>query len=189
MQALESRLNGRLATVRLPSNRVGTVKLLASADFQGLHSTGSGPMLGLYVHRVTVDPEARNAFRPAAPGSNQQPRPLLPLNLHFLLVASAPKGGAADEIQLLAWGMRELSALSALSMPELTDYDEEWTESETVQILPEELPTEDLLKIWDALPCKYSLTATFVVRTIRVLLDTPPTAGPVIKRVLEMGGP
>ena len=188
MQALESRLNARLAQVRLPSNRVGTAKLLASQDFQDLRRTGAGPMLGLYVHRVTVDAEARNAYRAVPPGSGQTPRPLLPLNLHFLLVASAPKASAADEIQMLAWGMRELAALSALGMPELADYDPSWTESETVQILPEELPTEDLLKIWDALPCKYSLTATFVVRTVRVLLEVPASAGPVIKRVLEMGG-
>jgi len=189
MQALESRLGGRLAAVSLPSGRTGAVKLLASADFQTLRSTGSGSMLGLYVHRVTVDAEARNAFRPATPGSGQQPRPLLPLNLHFFLVASAPKGSAADEIMLLAWGMRELALAPTLSMPELSDFDPSWSEGETVQILPEELPTEDLLKIWDALPSKYSLTATFVVRTIRVLLDAPLDAGAVIQRVLELGGP
>ena len=57
-----------------------------------------------------------------------------------------------------------------------------WGERDRVQILTEELPTEDLFKIWDGLPIKYSLSSAYVAKTVRLALPEEPAGARVMTR-------
>ena len=65
----------------------------------------------------------------------------------------------------------------------------EWDDSDDVQVATEELTREELMRIWDTLPMKYSVSVPYVVRGVRVALqpDTRQYA-PVVDRSFGFGG-
>jgi hypothetical protein len=114
-------------------------------------------------------------------------RPELPVDAHFLLISWSTS--AETEIKLHAWGMRQLMAEPELDVSYFAEVDPDWGVHDTVQIVPEEMATEDLLRIWDALPAKYTLSSSWVARTIRIALPAEPPRAPVGTRVLPMSVP
>lgn len=160
----------------------GKVQLLSSNDFRTVAKGSS--VLGLWLHRIEVDPNGRNTWTRPVPGKLDTPQRLIPLNLHLLLVSWG--NSAASEAALHAWGVAQLASVPEIDAGHLSSADEEWSDAERVQIAPEEMPTEDLLRIWDALPAKYTLTSCWVVRTVRVTLDRVDGSGVVKTRVLPM---
>lgn len=183
MQALESQLKHRLPA-RLGGEDVSgsMVKLLASADFKKKDVT---TQLGLWLYRLEVDANGRNVWNRPPAGSLRPAQPVLPLNLHFLMISWSTI--AALEIALHAWAMQQLSSMPELDGVQLADAappgEEPWLDGERVQIAPEEVPMEDLLRLWDALPMKYSLTSCWVMRTVRVTLDREDGEGLARTRV------
>jgi Pvc16 N-terminal domain len=160
---------------------LGKAALLASGEIK----KPSGNTLGLWVHRLTVDLNGRNRFLSTPPGSNLPPRPELPINVHFLLMSWGVSGEA--ELKLHAWGMQQLMATPELDISHLSAADPEWGTEDTAQIVPEEMATEDLLRIWDALPTKYTLSSSWILRTVRVALPAPTGGPPVTTRLLKAG--
>ena len=55
-----------------------------------------------------------------------------------------------------------------------------WGTGEFIQIIPEELSTEDLMRIWDALEPKYRLSVSYVARVVRIDGDALPEGLPVV---------
>jgi Pvc16 N-terminal domain len=187
MQGLESLLKHRLPA-RLGGEDVNSnmVKLLASADFK---KKDVATQLGLWLYRLAVDANGRNVWNRPPAGSLRAAQPVLPLNLHFLVVSWSPI--AALEIAFHAWAMQQLSSHPELDAVQLADPAavgaEPWQDGERVQVAPEEVPMEDLLRLWDALPMKYSLTSCWVMRTVRVGLDREDGEGLVRTRVFPVG--
>jgi hypothetical protein len=160
------------------------VELLGSSD---ISDPISGNALGIYVHRIAVDPHGRSRFFPAQ-GTDKESAPAaeLPINLHFLLIASA--NSATIETNLMAWAMIALANESQMDISHLAENDSEWTQRETLTITPEDMSTEDLMRIWDVFQTPYTSSVPYVVRTIRMRLNPQESKGPaVITRVYPTG--
>ena len=156
----------------------GKVQVVSSTELKP--TTAFGNTLGLYLYRIVVDATGRNRWLPPAVGSLQQHQRELPLNLHFLLISWGTSAAAEHDLQ--AWGMQQLASISELGLANLGEIDRAWGERDRVQILPEELPTEDLFKIWDGLPIKYSLSSAYVAKTVRLALPEEPAGARVMTR-------
>lgn len=157
--------------------------LLGSAD---IAKTLSGNLLGIYLHRITIDPHGRTRqFTPQ--GTTPHGRePEFPVNLHFLLIANA--NSATVEADLMAWAMVELANHSQLDISHVQDIDDEWGQHETLNISPDEMSTEDLMRIWDVFESPYTSTVPYVARTVRLRLQAQRSVGPaVITRVFPGG--
>ena len=62
-----------------------------------------------------------------------------------------------------------------------------WSRDEVIQIVPAELSTEDVMRIWDALEPPYRLSASYVARLVRVDPDEDGEFRPVVARRLGFG--
>jgi hypothetical protein len=133
-----------------------------------------GTTLSLFLYRVTVNEHLRN-LRP--PGVRQTENAPLSLDLHFLLSVWADS--ALAEHTLLAWTMRELYLQPVLSLSSLSP-EAEWSAADAVQLVPAELPTEDLMRIWDALTPPYRLSVSYIARMVRIDAERIPDALPVV---------
>lgn len=137
--------------------------------------------ISLILYRVTVDEHARQQRRP---GRTAGPVPL-GLDLHFLLTAWG--ANPLDEQVPLAWAMRQLHQVPVLDLALLSP-DGGWGRDETIQISPEELSTEDIMRIWDALDPPYRLSTSYVARVVRLDPDEDDELfEPVVARRLVFG--
>ncbi|MEW6218524.1 MAG: DUF4255 domain-containing protein [Thermodesulfobacteriota bacterium] len=154
------------------------VTLLGSRD---LRNAPTGNALGIYLHRISVDPIGRNRhLQPARP--SQPARPELPVNLHILLLGWC--AGAAAEATVVAWAMQQIASFPVLDASHLAPLDPFWGSQDTIQIIPEEMPTEDLMRIWDSIRHEYVLSSPCLVKSIRLEPAALPVAGPPVRTVL-----
>jgi hypothetical protein len=136
----------------------------------------------LYLYRITVDEHQRQNRRPGA--SNASPPPLN-VDLHYLMTAWA--ANPLDEQVPMAWAMRQLHRVPVLDLAVLSP-EGGWGRDEVVQVLPAELSTEDIMRIWDALEPSYRLSTTYVARVVRLDPDTDDELfAPVVARRLALG--
>jgi len=139
-----------------------------------------GNRLALYLYRVTVNEHCRQQRH-----GTQGQVPPLGLDLHYLLMAWGDN--ARDEQLPLAWAMRQLYQYPILDASSLSP-EAGWGTDEVIQIIPSELPTEDMMRIWDALDPAYRLSASYIVRLVRIDPDTQPDARPVVASRFGYGG-
>ena len=133
----------------------------------------------LYLYRITVN-EHGQTVGPSVSGRS----PALSVDLHYLLSAWA--GSALDEQLAMAWTMRQLHELPVLDLSVLSP-DAGWRADEVVQIIPAELSTEDVMRVWDALEPAYRLSTSYVARVVHLDPDTEDAADPVLARRLSLG--
>ncbi|MFL5493835.1 MAG: DUF4255 domain-containing protein [Gemmatimonadales bacterium] len=136
-----------------------------------------GTALTLYLYRITMNEHLRNAPR-QGPGGTQVP---LSVDLHFLLSAWADKPLA--EHTTLAWAMQQLQQRPLLELSSLSP-EADWESTDYVQVIPAELSTEDIMRIWDALDPSYRLSVSYIARVIRIDGAVEPDARPVAARRL-----
>lgn len=159
------------------------VALLGSAD---VANPITGNVLGIYLHRLTVDPHGRSRFFPARGSDLNGPIPELPVNLHFLIIAAATS--ATIEADLMSWAMLELANDGQLDISHIAGVDEDWGERELLNIVPEEISTEDLMRIWDVFEMPYTATVPYVARTVRMRLNRTESQGPAVVTRVFPGG-
>jgi len=137
----------------------------------GFELTSSGQLAGdisetthvtLYLYRVTVNEYSRQTRRASAPADSFVP---LGLDLHYLLTAWA--ANPLDEQVTLAWAMRQLHQYPVLDASSLSP-EAGWGRDEVIQIIPAELTTEDIMRIWDALEPAYRVSVSYVARLVRL---------------------
>ena len=140
----------------------------------GFELTSSGQLTGdisetthitLYLHRITVNEHSRQTRRAAAPSDSFVP---LGIDLHYLLTAWA--ANPLDEQVTLAWAMRQLHQYPVLDASSLSP-EASWASDEVIQVVPAELTTEDVMRIWDALDPAYRLSVSYVARLVRLDAD------------------
>lgn len=145
----------------------------------GFELTSSGKLAGdiddsaritLYLYRVTVNEHSRQTRRAAAPADSFVP---LGLDLHYLLTAWALN--PLDEQVTLAWAVRQLHQYPVLDASALSP-EAGWAGDEVIQIIPAELSTEDVMRIWDALEPAYRLSVSYVARLVRLDPEPDPFA-------------
>ena len=148
-------------------------------------SAPAGENLGIYLHRIAVDPFARNRY--LAPAENRrQRRPELPVNLHVLLIGWSTKNDS--EVGYLAAAMQIIGSALTLDVSHLGSADSGWDEHEAVQVLPEEMSTEDLMRLWDSLPGDYRLSSPYLIKTLRLAPDEEPAEAPLVRTLVYPAG-
>ena len=153
---------------------------MPTCDFEVLSSQEmsvaptEGSRVSLFLYRATVNEHSRQQRPSRAP--NALPAPLH-LDLHILL--SAWGATALDEHITMAWAMRQLHLHPLLDASSLSP-EPAWDSDEVIQIVPAELSTEDIMRIWDALEPSYRLSASYIARTVRLDPDTLPEAVSVV---------
>lgn len=160
------------------------VELLGSAN---MDKTLSGNALGIYLHRVSIDPHGRSRFfAPQGTDKNAAPAAELPVNLHLMLIASA--NSATIEANLLCWAMIALANESQLDISHLSEFDEGWSEKELVTVTPEDWTSDEFLRLWGLFGMSYTNSVPYIARTLRLRLNEQITQGPaVISRVFPTG--
>lgn len=130
--------------------------------------------ISLFLYRTTVNEHSRQQRPSRAP--NALPAPLS-LDLHLLV--SAWSNSALDEQVMLAWTLRQLHQYPLLDASSLTP-EAGWEADEVIQIVPAELSTEDVMRVWDALEPAYRISASYIARTVRLDPDELPEARAVV---------
>jgi hypothetical protein len=149
-----------------------TFRLVSSGELADQHTELDGS-LTIYLYRVTVNDHLRNARAPRAPEAT----PPLPLNLHYLM--SVWSKSADQEHTVLGWAMRQLHQHAILDASTLMP-DGGWAPDEVIHLLPEELSTEDMLRLWDAIDPAYRLSASYVARVVTLAPDNVAGGVPVV---------
>lgn len=129
--------------------------------------------ISLLLYRVTVNEHLRNAKRSNDPSGSRAP---LSLDLHYMLSVWAEN--AQDEHTLLAWALDHLYQHPVLDVSALTP-EADWSRGDFVQLIPAELSTEDMMRVWDALEPPYRLSVSYIARVVRIGGETSQ-AGPSV---------
>jgi hypothetical protein len=149
-----------------------TFELLSSGEFAD-EANIDPPTLSLYLYRLTFNEHLRNARTTTVAG---EPAGAVSLDLHYLLTIWADN--ARDEQIVMTWAVHELHRRPVLDLSSLSPAGG-WGPGDFVQLIPAELTTEDLMRIWDALTPSYRLSLSYIARTVRI--DVPqPLGGPVV---------
>lgn len=156
----------------------GAIRLISSGDLVG-EEVSFDNTLTLWLYRVSVNEQLRNRSR-----SGQSVATPLHVDLHYLL--SAWSTSADIEQRMMGWAMRTLHEASILDASLLSP-DGIWHPDEVVQLCPEELTNEDMLRLWDSLQPNYRLSYSYVARVVSMEPTVAPQLGtPVVARQLEL---
>jgi hypothetical protein len=129
--------------------------------------------VGLYLYRVTWNEHRRN--RPPSKRSAGGRPPIL-LDLHYLVTfwADSP----LTEHVLAAWVVHTLETHPVLDTSILSP-EAGWNTGDLLQVAPEDLSAEDMMRIWDALAPSYRLSLAYVVRPVPLDVDVEAVGRPV----------
>ena len=154
-------------------------ELVSSGELAG--EPGDATRITLYLYRITVNEHSRQVH--AASAATARPTPL-GLDLHFLMSAWA--GNARDEHTIVAWAIRQLHMFPILDASSLSP-EAGWGTNEVIQVIPAELSTEDVMRIWDALDPPYRLSVSYIARLVRLDPDAQQHARPVVTTRFAFG--
>jgi len=155
-------------------------KLISSSELAQMEDTESN-MLSLFLHRVTLNEHLRHEMRL---NDTRYTSPPLALDLHFLMTVWAQS--ALTEQLILAWAMRQLHLHQVLDLSSLSP-EAEWGNAEKVQLIPADLSTEEIMRIWDALKPTYRLSVAYVARIVQIATDDVEQFLPVIAARFGVG--
>jgi hypothetical protein len=133
-----------------------------------------GTIASLFLYRVIMNEHLRNAGRGLDPGRRAIP---LSVDLHYLLTVWADN--ALEEHTILAWAMLQLHQHPVLDASSLSP-EAGWSSGDVIQLIPAELSTEDIMRIWDALEPPYRLSVSYIARVVRIDPDSGPDGRPVV---------
>jgi hypothetical protein len=136
----------------------------------------------IFLYRASINQHLRNAGRTDAAS-----RPLpLSVDLHYLVSFWA--GSGENEQLVLAWTMRELHQVPVLDSSVLTA-EAGWSPTDVIQLIPEEISNEDLMRIWDTMLPDYHLSLSYTARVVRIDPDEPRAAENVVATRVHFGVP
>lgn len=151
-----------------------TFRLLSGGTLAGHEEMDN--TLSLYLYRVTMNEHLRNTKRALEPDQEETP---LSVDLHYLLTVWA-KSALAEHL-ILAWTMRQLQQHPVFDGSSLSP-EAEWGSGEFIQVIPAELSTENLMRIWDALEPPYRLSVSYIARVVRIDTDPSLAGSPVVAK-------
>ena len=137
-----------------------TFKLLSSGEMADAGTIDE--VLSLYLYRVTMNEHFRNTKRIVDTTRENTP---LSVDLHYLITVWYKR--AFPEHTVLAWAMRQLQQHPVLDRSSLSP-EADWGAGEFIQVIPAELSTEDIMRIWDALEPPYRLSVSYIARVVRI---------------------
>lgn len=137
--------------------------------------------VALYLYRMSPNAQVRNARPAAAAPARAVP---LAVDLHYLLTVWS--SSAQIEHALAAWAMQQF-AMHPLLDASVLGAEAEWGPGDAVQVAVEDVATEDLMRIWDALEPPYRLSVPYVARMVRLELGPGPDRRVVVARRIGVG--
>lgn len=137
------------------------------------------PTVTIFLYNVSLNPEMRNTL----PGPGKGTRPLLPLELRYLITPWAKS--VSDTHKITGYVLRTLYLKASVARAELQGTS--WANDDTAQILLESLPIEDHYSIWEPAEIPYRLSLAYLVRVIGLESGQVSAAAPVVSAVF--GGP
>ncbi|SDS77316.1 Protein of unknown function [Actinopolymorpha singaporensis] len=146
-----------------------TARIVRTDDFANIGGSASSPIryptLSIFCYRVDLNHVMRPPWSAVASVDGSVH---LPLDIHLLLTPwdSDPEA----ELRILGATLQCLEQHPVLSGPSLHPLGR-WTAGEAVQILNEDLVTEDVLRTFDTLPSDFRLSVSYCVRIARI--DAP----------------
>jgi hypothetical protein len=149
---------------------------MASKDERGI-------AVSLWLYRITPNEHLRNAPRRR---DDADLPPALHLDLHYLLTVWADN--ALAEHTLAAWAMQRLHEHPVLELSTLTP-EGGWEASDRVQVIPQEVSGEELMRLWDAVEPGYRLSVPYVARVVRLDPVLEPDRRPVVATRFVHGAP
>lgn len=152
-----------------------TFEVVSGVEFdEAADPDNSGASVRIFLYHVSVDPHLRNSGRVMAPDMVSPP---LSVALHYLFTFWS--NSAENEHLVLGWTMLHLQATPLLDATVLSA-EARWTAEEIVQLIPEELSTSDMMRIWDTLKPDYRLSLGYVARVVRIEPDEIPEQRAVV---------
>jgi len=152
----------------------GDVRLVSPDDFVGLVGSATST-LSVFLYRIVVNSELRNAPRRHLPDGTIRRQPL-PLELNYLITAWA--GDRDSELRLIGQTLRTLYDHSELGPADL--HGASWEAGDTVQLVLDTLPIADHYCIWDANETGYRLSLPYTARVIQLTAAALPGPAPVV---------
>jgi hypothetical protein len=128
----------------------------------------------IFLYRASMNQHLRNVGRSVNPGMRPVP---LSVDLHYLVSFWAKSG--ENEQLVLAWTMRQLHDVPVLDSSILSR-EAAWTSEDLIQLIPEEIGTEELMRIWDTLEPNYRLSLSYIARVVRIDPDQIRDEHPVV---------
>ena len=162
----------------LRTNQPFDFRMISSGEL----ADGTDPRntITLFLFRITQNEHLRSRKTPNDPPDANPP---LSIDLHYLLTVWADN--ALAEQTAMSWAMRELQMHSVMDSSALSP-EAGWGPGDVVQLIPAELTSEELMRIWDLLQPKYRLSVSYIARVIRI--DTDSNAGrPAVAKRFEVG--
>lgn len=142
-------------------------KLYHTKDFEAPMGDG----ISLYLYRITINGSVRN-LPPRLAADGQRYRPSLPVDLHYLITPWADD--VEQQHRLLGWIMRTLENTPILPAGVLNHYTSErdiFAPHETVELICDPLPLQDMINLWENLKPKIQTSITYVARMIALDSD------------------
>jgi hypothetical protein len=175
----ESGSRGNVATVDAIGNLVDTLVFVLRSRLPPLVSAAqivparpdqfenfrdpAQPAVTVFLYRITVHESVRNSLPRHLP-NGQVTRPLLPLNIHFMITPWARQIG--DEYLIMGRILQALYDNAELGPAQLQGT--AWETNDSVQLMFESLTLEDHYSIWETTELPYRLSATLIARVIGI---------------------
>ena len=135
------------------------------------------PTLALFCYRVDVN---RTMRAPWSAVAHVDHTIHLPLDIHFLLTPF--DSDAEAELRILGATMQCLEQHPILAGPRLHPVGG-WDARESIQLLNEDLVTEDVLRTFDTLPADFRLSVSYLARVVRIDAPDEPDHPDVVTAV------
>lgn len=170
MRLIESHI-----ALAMPGSSVD-VKLATPHSFGTLKSV-SKSTVSVFLYKVNEHTELRNSPQRRMPDGTYRRQPMV-LELCYLITTWGSRGNqpavndaaaALEEHKLLGVVMQGLYDHAEVSRAELyedTTKPPVWGDHDSLQIVLESLPIEDLYRIWDSSELAYQLSATYKIRVL-----------------------
>ena len=171
-KSIERIVNAAFSSLEPVPGKTTKAVLVRTNDFDTHKNKGTigNPALSIYLYRADFNKTMRAAW--SAVGSHDGLAHLA-LDLHFLMTAWADN--AEFEHRILGRTMQALETTPVLSGP-LLDASGEWSPTESVQLVLEEISTEAVMRTFDSLPTDYRLSIPYIARMVRI--DSLKAVGP-----------
>jgi hypothetical protein len=130
--------------------------------------------VALYLYRITMDQHLRGRERITPDQGRNTP---LALDLHYLFTIWTTS--VYHEQSVMAWLMRELYQYPVLDRSALMP-EAEWRPDDIIHLIPSELTTEDIMRVWEGLGAAYRLSFSYIARVVRIDVTPEPENPPVI---------
>lgn len=165
--SLEAYLNNAYGAATFPAGvtRPTCTFVVASIGNAGTQTTPASEAavrVVIFLYRASINQHLRNVGRVNAATA----RPV-PLSVDLRYLFSFWSSSAENEQLALAWTLRQLHEVPILDSSILGG-DAAWGAEDVIQLIPEEITNEDLMRIWDAIEPGYRLSLSYIARVVRI---------------------